>query len=330
MSFDNINNINLPKSNLFKLILFTVLAFTVLILSIFIPFLGILGLALISIPATKLMLEGRIWESIICALIGSLVLAFIDWTLPLFFSILVIGTAIIYLFCFKKNKGPFQIIIFNSILFIALVLIFLLVFSLIKKQNVLISFMDYYKSMINSFPDSPFVKQYMQLMAISETQFKALYEQTKSIFLFLPYLIPSLLLIYVFLGSIINYYWSLSIFKRSEVILKGMPLFQTWDLPWYYVSGVIIGLILIIIPHFNPTYDFAFDVVGINLLIIFGLIYSTLGFSVLWGIFDKFHVPGVWRILIILIISFFSVIIILIPVMGIIDVWANFRKLERH
>ena len=330
MSFDNINNINQPRSNLFKLILLTVFAYIVLVISTFIPFLGILGLALISIPAIKLMLEGRIWESIICALIGSSLLAFIDLTLPIFFSILVIGIAVIYLFCFNKNKSPFQIIAFNSILFIVLIVLYVIVVSLVKQQNIVVGLMNNYKAVINNFPNDPFIKQYMQLMAISDTQFKSLYEQSRNILVMIPYLIPSLLLMYVFLGSLINYYWCISIFKKSGVILKGMPLFKTWDLPWYYVSGIIAGLILVVIPHFNPAYDFVFDAAGINLLIIFGMFYTALGFSVLWGIFDKFRIAPLWRVLIILIISFFLILIIVIPIMGILDVWINFRKLERR
>ena len=48
-------------------------------------------------------------------------------------------------------------------------------------------------------------------------------------------------------------------------MLKELPLFKTWDIPWYYVIGLIIGLILVIIPDFNKSYDFVFDVIGINL-----------------------------------------------------------------
>ena len=330
MSFDNINDIDQTKSNLFKLIIFTVLAYIVLAFSFLVPFLGILGIALISIPAIKLMLEGRIWESIFCSIISSIVLIFFSWTLLLFFSVLLIGTAVIYLFCTKNNKNPFQIIIYNSILFIVLFILFIIVFSLAKHQNLVISFMNNYKDIINRLPNEPFIKQYMQIMAISDAQFKSLFEQSKSTLMMLPYLIPGIMLIYVFIGSIINYYWCLSIFKKSGLILKNMPLFKTWDAPWYLVAGFIIGLIFVVIPQFNPMYDLAFDAVGINLLIIFGLLYTVLGFSVLWSIFDKLHTAILWRILIILSISFFVVLIIVIPVIGIIDVWANFRKLDRR
>jgi TctA family transporter len=110
MSFDNINNIDQTRSNLFKLILYTVLAYIVLALSIFVPFLGILGLALVSIPVIKLMLEGRIWESVACAVLGSLVLIFFSWTFFMFFSVLLTGTAVVYLICLKNNKNPFQVI----------------------------------------------------------------------------------------------------------------------------------------------------------------------------------------------------------------------------
>jgi uncharacterized protein YybS (DUF2232 family) len=330
MPFDNLNNINQTRSNLFKLILFTIFAYIVFALSIFIPFLGILGLALISIPVVVLMLEGRTWGSIICAVTGSLVLIFISWTLMIFFCVLLICTAVIYLLCFKNNKTPFQIIAYNSILFITLFVLFIVFFSLFKQQNLLSNFMNNYSAAINKLPDDPFVKQYMQLMAINDTQFKTLFEQSRSIFMMLPYLIPGLLLVYVFMGSLINYYWCMLLFKKRGLILKGLPLFKTWDAPWYLVSGLIIGLIFVIIPHFNPVYDIAFDTVGINLLVIFGLLYTALGFSVLWSIFDKLHTSTLWRVLIILILSFFLILIIVIPIMGIIDVWANLRKLERR
>lgn len=330
MPFDNINNINQPRSNLFKLIILTVLAYVALAISALIPFIGILGLSLISVPSIKLMLEGRKWESMICALIGSSLLFFIDWTLPVFFTILVVGTAYIYLYCFNRNKNPFRIVLINSLWFICLIILYVLVVSLARQENLVTGFINNYRDVVNNFPNDPLIKQYMQLMAISDTQFKALYEQSKNIFIMLPYLMPSLILMYVFIGSLVNYYWCISLFKKSGVVLKSIPQFKTWDLPWFYVSGIIIGLILVVIPHFNPVYDFVFDAVGINFLIIFGLFYTALGFSVLWGIFDKFNISSIWRVLIILIISFFLVLIVIIPVMGILDVWINFRKLERH
>jgi len=330
MPFDNINNINQSRSNLFRLILFTIFAYIILALSMFVPFLGIFGLALITIPVVSLMLEGRIRDSIICAVVGSLILIFISWPLIIFFCIILLGTALIYMFCFKNNKNPFQIIVYNSILFIVLIVLFVVVFSLIKQQNIAVGFINNYNTVINKLPDEPFVKSYMQIMAISDTQFKTLFEQSRSAFAMLPYLVPSLLLVYVFMGSLINYYWCTSIFKKRGLVLKSMPLFKAWDAPWYLVSGLIIGLVFVVIPPFNGAYDFAFDVVGINLLIVFGLLYIVLGFSVLWSIFDKMHTATLWRVLIILLISFFLILIIVIPIIGIIDVWANFRKLDRR
>jgi uncharacterized protein YybS (DUF2232 family) len=330
MPFDNINNINQSRSNLFRLILFTIFAYIILAFSIFVPFLGIFGLALITIPVVALMLEGRIWDSVICAVGGSLILIFVSWTLIIFFCVLLLGTAVIYLFCFKKNKYPFQIILYNSILFIVLLVLFAVVFSFLQHQNIASSFVSDYNTVISKLPDEPFIKQYMQLMAINDTQLKSIFEQSRSTLMMLPYLIPGLLLVYVFMGSLISYYWCTLIFKKRGLILKSMPLFKAWDAPWYMVSGLIIGLVFVLIPHFNKAYDFAFDAAGINILILFGLLYTVLGFSVLWSMFDKLHTSTLWRVLIILMLSFFLILIIIIPIMGIIDVWANFRKLERR
>ncbi|MHB1276303.1 MAG: DUF2232 domain-containing protein, partial [Candidatus Humimicrobiaceae bacterium] len=171
---------------MFRLILFTIFAYIVLAFSMFVPFLGIFGLALISIPVVALMLEGRIWDSIICAVGGSLILIFVSWTLIIFFCVLLLGTAVIYLLCFKNNKYPFQVIVYNSILFIVLFVLFAVIFSLVKQQNMAGSFISNYNVVINKLPDEPFIKQYMQLMAISDTQFKSLFEQSRSIFMMLP------------------------------------------------------------------------------------------------------------------------------------------------
>jgi len=71
-------------------------------------------------------------------------------------------------------------------------------------------------------------------------------------------------------------------------------------------------------------------VLGFNLVIIFGALYTVLGISVLWGIFIRFKLALVVRIIITaFLLFFFGIALIVVPLIGLIDIWVNFRKLKR-
>jgi hypothetical protein len=101
---------------------------------------------------------------------------------------------------------------------------------------------------------------------------------------------------------------------------------------------VILGLILVLIPEIGGNIDGspalidrAADVLGFNLIIIFGSLYAVLGISVLWGIFARFKLGLLIRVIIIAVLwFFFGIALLVFPLMGLIDIWANFRKLKRE
>lgn len=312
------------------MLLLSALAFVVLAISIFIPFIGIIGLALITIPSVRLMLEGRIWESILCSVAGSSVLFFFDIKIPFLFMALLVSVSFVSRYCFVNNKGPFVTVAFSSIVFIALLVIYIAYISIFQDPDFIRDFLNRYKETIANLPEDPIVQGYMKMMAITGEQMQAALLQAKGFLNMIPYLIPSVIIFYVFLSTFISYYWSMIIFRKNSIVLRGIPLFKTWDIPWYFIFGFIIGLILAVIPNFDARFDFLFDAVGINLLIIFGFSYTVTGFAVLWWIFDKFKIAYVWRILIIIATSFFIILLIIIPIIGILDIWVNFRKLERR
>lgn len=312
------------------MLLFSVLAFVVLSISIFIPFIGIIGLALITIPSVRMMLEGRIWESILCSVLGSSVLFVFDIKTPFLFMALLIFVSFIFRFCFLRNKGPFLTIALSGMVFIGLLIIYIVYITVFENPDFIPGFLSGYKEAVASLPKDPIVQGYMKTMSITSEQMELVLTQAGSYLNKIPYLIPSMVIFYIFLSAFISYYWSMIIFRKNGIVLRGIPLFKTWDMPWYLIFGFIAGLILVLIPNFNSGFDFYFDVVGANILIIFGLSYTVIGFAVLWGIFDNLKIAHLWRILIIIAISFSMVLLIIIPIMGILDIWINFRKLERH
>jgi hypothetical protein len=55
----------------------------------------------------------------------------------------------------------------------------------------------------------------------------------------------------------------------------------------------------------------------------------VLGTAVLWGVFEKFNVRVLIRVIIILVMFFLLGFGVFLPLLGLIDIWANLRKLAR-
>ena len=328
--FENINDSNRPRSNLFKMFLYSVMAFGLLAVTGFNPLLGIIGLALIIIPPVRLMLEGRIWESIFCSIAGSGILFFLDAKIPFLFMAFLIIVSFVFRYCHVNNKEPFLIIVFTGTAFIVLLLIFILSITFFLNPDFISGFLNSYRETIANLSEDPLIQTYIKVMAITPEQMQATLKQVSSFLNLVPYLVPGVLVFGIFSASFLGYYWSMIIFRKNGIVLKKLPLFKAWDLPWYFIAGLIVGLLLVLIPHSETGAGFLINIIGINLLIIFGLIYTFMGFAVLFGLFEKFKITLFWRILIILSIIFFMILLIIVPIIGILDAWINFRKLERR
>ncbi|MCJ7666272.1 MAG: YybS family protein, partial [Actinobacteria bacterium] len=161
--------------------------------------------------------------------------------------------------------------------------------------------------------------------------------QMQGVLRFIPRILPGILVVSFAIISGLNYSLSVWFFKRYQIEIRPIPAFIKWDIPWYYVWGIIIGLVLVLIPDMGGTagagtgtVNIAVDIIGYNLIIIFGSLYLVLGVSVLFGIFARFKVGFIWKILVFaFLLLFFGFAFIVFPLLGLIDIWANFRRLKR-
>jgi uncharacterized protein YybS (DUF2232 family) len=135
--------------------------------------------------------------------------------------------------------------------------------------------------------------------------------------------------VYFGAASLINYIASTSILGRYDIKLNVLPKFKEWDISWYWCWGIILAIVLVIIPQMNSRYDVLIDVTGYNLIIIFGSLYLVLGVSTLWSIFERFNLTAFWRYFILFVIILTPGFILVLPVIGLLDIWANLRKLNR-
>lgn len=329
MSFDNLNINNSEKeikANLFFLIVLTIFAS---IAMIFIPFLNFIAFAFICVPPTLLLILNRIRDFAICAVAGIIVFLLFNYVISIVLLIVIVSVSFCYKYFLAKRIKILIILSVIFLIFLLSVFLFFLVDSAVIQKNSFSETLNFYNSYIEGLDSDPILQNYRNSIVINKEQFNEVLTMTKSFFKFLPKILPGFFIVIFGAASILNYIFSYSFLKKYSLKIEQLPVFKEWDLPWYWCWGVIVGIILIIIPSFTSTYSNIISIFGYNLLIISGFVYFILGLSVLWSILDRFNVKTYIRVLIIIAMFLFLGLFIFLPVLGLIDIWANFRKLKR-
>jgi uncharacterized protein YybS (DUF2232 family) len=326
--FENLNNENEDpgKANLLLMIFFTAIALAAMI---FVPFASFAGLAFIPVPATLLFLSNRYRDTIICAIAGVLILFVFNYILAIILLALICAVVINYKYIIIRNKKLAYSLMTIFASFVIAVFLFLLIDSVILKQNVVKEVLGTYNKYVENIGRDPLLKNYQSLFFSDSAQLNQVISQTQGFLKYLPALVPGFAVVFFGLSAVLNYCFSFMVLKRYNIKLTAMPPFKDWDLSWYYCWGVIAGIIFLIIPKFNPLYDGIIDAVGYNIVIVFGLLYMLLGTAVLWGLLDKFNVRVAVRIIILVVMFLLFGFGAVLPLVGLIDIWANFRKLGR-
>jgi len=326
MSFDNLENIGTRKANLAVLIFFTFLA---LMVTYFLPFIGFISLAMLPVPCILLLLSGRKRDWLICAVAGVILLFLFNYALAAIILVAIIAISFDYKYFFNKGRKILLIVFSIFLIFTGAAILYVLIESLAVGNNLISEVSKVYNGYINNLPNDPIVKTYQGLLSAEAGQFSAVLKQTQSFLRFFPKLIPGIFCVFFGAASLINYIASTNILGRYDIKLNVLPKFKEWDISWYWCWGIILAIILVIIPQVNSRYDILIDVTGYNLIIVFGSLYLVLGASTLWGIFERFKLTTFWRYFILFVIILIPGFILFLPVIGLVDIWANLRKLNR-
>ncbi len=325
MSFDNSNNIK--RLNLALLIFFTVLF---LVFAVFMPLFGVVGLAVLPVPATLLILRGRIRDGIICAVIACLLLMFMDYVLVPVAIVLIIAISFIYRKSIDGDRNKLFTVGSIFLVFCGVLFLYVALVSAVNRTNFVGELFNSYNAYVDQMPDDKFLLGYASLFSIDRSQFDLILQQLQDVFRFIPYVMPGILIVLFTIVSVVNYMASSTVLRKYDVDIEPFLSFKKWDIPWYWCWGAILGLILILVPSTGRYFDRVIDIVGFNLIIIFGLLYLVLGVSVLWGIFERFKITLVWRVFFLITLSlFFGFAALILPFLGLIDIWVNFRRLKR-
>ena len=162
---------------------------------------------------------------------------------------------------------------------------------------------------------------YTQLGLIDVAQ--AMAQVSDRVVYYLVRLLPGIIVVTTLLQAACCYGMARSLILRKDrsAAILSEPSLATWHAPDIWVWGLIAVLGLVALP--NVTIRF----IGMNLALVYLLIYSVQGIALVEFTLRKAKVGTIWRSLILSIIVALPVIVPVIA-LGVVDIWADFRKVR--
>jgi len=153
------------------------------------------------------------------------------------------------------------------------------------------------------------------LTPASKAQLKEVFQRTRET---VPRIFPGSLLISAICTIWLNLLLANHLLKRSGI--KVWDDFRRWRLPDNLIWLFIAGVFALMIP------SSWLNTAGLNIVLVLGFLYFLQGLAVLTSLMEKWEVPRPIRFLIYIIITIQAYGIIMLAFLGIVEIWANFRK----
>ena len=162
---------------------------------------------------------------------------------------------------------------------------------------------------------------YTQLGLIDVAE--AMAQVTDTVVYYLVRLLPGIIIVTTLLQAACCYGMARSLLLRKDpsAAILSEPSLAAWHAPDAWVWGLIAALGLVALP--NVTIRF----IGMNIVLVYLLIYSAQGIALVEFTLRKAKIGTIWRSLILSLIVALPVIIPVIA-LGVVDIWADFRKVR--
>jgi hypothetical protein len=162
---------------------------------------------------------------------------------------------------------------------------------------------------------------YTQLGLVDVAQ--AMAQVSDRVVYYLVRLLPGIIVVATLLQAACCYGMARALILRKDpsAAILPEPSLATWHAPDAWVWGLIAALGLVALP------DTTIRFIGMNIALVCLLIYSVQGIALVEFTLRKARVGTIWRNLIITIIIALPVIVPVIA-LGVVDIWADFRKVR--
>jgi uncharacterized protein YybS (DUF2232 family) len=175
---------------------------------------------------------------------------------------------------------------------------------------------------------SNYVKQNLELtlalykqMGVSEAHIHMISDSLDQIRFVLVSILPALFTVSMLFVTWITILMAGRLFRKRGLPYPDFGPLNRWKAPEFLVWGVIVSGLLLLIP------DGLSKILGLNMLIVFLLVYFFEGIAIVSFYFEKKRFPGALKIFLYSLIALQQVILLVVIGIGFFDVWVNFRKL---
>lgn len=250
------------------------------------------------------------------AILISCGLAIIFGSLPLLiFTLTMVPLGYVFFKAAREQKNPVQAG-FNGIIILgAAWFLFWAVTGIIYRVNP-------YENLLATLDEGMTAMEtlYQETYELPEETRKSISTAFAELRTLIPRVLPALLTTGLVCIAWMNLALGNWLLKRKDSSLTPWNGFRQWRLPDKLVWGWILGGSLLI-------FSGPLSTLGLNILLVWGAIYSIQGLAVLVSLLARWTIPLPFKVIIYGLIILQSYGIILLSIVGLVDVWADFRHL---
>lgn len=301
---------------------FAALTFLLCLFAIFLPPLSFITLAIVPVPTLVITQRYGFKYGFLVAIFAGILVSVLAGPLEgLSFLLLIAFLGVAQGLAVKRGLSSGKVIVVGVVA---------VAFSL-----VLIGVLTYFLSGVNLIAEQvkavnltlALEKKLYIKSGIPKAQVEAQFRQLKGTIKYLPYFLPSIVVLFSTWVAFLNYAVSTYVLKRLSLKFVSLPSFKDWRFPWYLAWGYILGLAGALFYKSFDSYAEVALVTSFNLLFIFGMLFMVQGLSVISFFFDKYKLSLGVRVLLFVLALFAQVILQTLSWAGLFDTWFNFRKL---
>lgn len=238
------------------------------------------------------------------------------------FVVLLFGLlAIVLPYMINKGYDSYKIILYGMIVSFLSILITITVSGYIMGVSFVQSLQGTFDAVLNT------QKSFLAEMDLSTYEINDMIEIFKEAFDYTLLIIPSILIIFSLFNTYLNYWLSVAVLKRLKYKTIEIPKFSKFRLPNNIILGLlVIGIGTAIINYFEVFY---YDTIELNIVVLTLFMFFIQGLAVIIYLLNKTKLNSIIKGIIIGILVFYSPLMIIIALVGLIDTIVDLRKLKR-
>lgn len=299
------------------------------LVGLWIPPLQVITSFIWTVPMVVAIIKYDLRAGILVTVVASLLVMIFSDPVRAFVQIVQFGgVGIIYGWLFKKQASPGKFVFWGSL--VAGLSMFLVLLLSAGVTGVDLAAWD---QQLNTSIEST-IDLYRQIglldnMAARGVNEEELRQTMEQLALWFKAIIPGILIVSTIFSAIVNFLLARLIIKKLNFPVPYIPPFRYWQLPWYSVWGVIIGLALVLFGDYMQLPGMT--TVGQNVLYIYFPFILINGLSVVVYFYkERLNSPLLRVLLIAFIVINWPLAGLFLSVIGVFDPLFDWRKLGKE